>query len=121
MLSAATLCAVLCAAAADDTPDARLVERANQIQKRILTFDCHFDLPFDYEGAAVDGKSQFDLPKAARGQLKGGAIAVWVPLGPRTPEGYAKAREDAEKKYSLIKAVAEDNPTKAPSPTRQMT
>jgi microsomal dipeptidase-like Zn-dependent dipeptidase len=113
LLSAATLCVVLSAAVADDAADARLLERAKQIQKRILTFDCHFDLPFDYEGAAVDGKSQFDLPKAARGQLKGGAIAVWVPLGPRTPEGYAKGHEDAEKKYSLIKAVAEDNPTKA--------
>ena len=113
LLSAVTLCVVLCAAAADDAADARLIERANQIQKRILAFDCHFDLPFDYAGAAEDGKTQFDLPKAARGQLKGGAIAVWVPLGPRTPEGYAKGRGDAEKKYSLIKAVAEENPTKA--------
>ena len=49
----------------------------------------------------------------ARGQLKGAALAVFVPQGPRTPEGYAKAREDADKKYKLIKAFAEDNPDEA--------
>jgi membrane dipeptidase len=99
--------------AADDAVDAKLVEQANQVQKRILAFDAHLDLPFDYAGASEDGKTQFDLPKAARGQLKGGALAVWVPIGPRTPEGYAKGREDAERKYQLIKAVAEANPSRA--------
>jgi microsomal dipeptidase-like Zn-dependent dipeptidase len=49
----------------------------------------------------------------ARGQLKGAALAVFVPQGPRTPEGYAKARADAEKKYGLIKAVAEENADRA--------
>ena len=53
------------------------------------------------------------MPKATRGQLKGGAIAVWEPLEARTPEGYAKTREDADKKYHLIKAIAEDNPSRA--------
>jgi microsomal dipeptidase-like Zn-dependent dipeptidase len=71
------------------------------------------DLPFDYLGASADGKTQFDLPKVARGQLKGAALAVFVPQGPRTPEGYAQARADAEKKYNLIKAVAEQNPNLA--------
>jgi microsomal dipeptidase-like Zn-dependent dipeptidase len=50
------------------------------------------------------------LPKVARGQLKGAALAVFVPQGPRTPEGYKKAREDADKKLALIKAVAEQSP-----------
>jgi membrane dipeptidase len=99
--------------AGDDAADAKFIQKANEVQKRILAFDAHLDLPFDYQGGAEDGKSQFDLPKAARGQLKGGALAVWVPIGPRTPEGYAKGREDAEKKYQLIKAVAEDNPNRA--------
>lgn len=101
------------AAAANLPSDAQLLEKARQIHARIITFDSHFDLPFDYPGAAADGKTQFDLAKAARGQLKGAAIAVFVPQGPRTPEGYAKARADAEKKYQLIKAVADDNPDRA--------
>src|SRR5580698_7103423 len=92
---------------ADDTA---LLEKARAIQKRIVTFDSHLDLRFDYAGAAEDGKTQFDLPKVARGQLKGAALAVFVPQGPRTPEGYAKAREDTDKKLALIKAVAEQNP-----------
>jgi microsomal dipeptidase-like Zn-dependent dipeptidase len=90
--------------------DAALLEKAKAIHKRIITFDSHLDLPFDYPGAAEDGKTQFDLPKIARGQLKGAALAVFVPQGPRTPEGYQKAREDAEKKLALIKGVAEQNP-----------
>src|ERR1700733_14863318 len=93
--------------------DAALLEKAKAIHKRIITFDSHLDLPFDYAGAAEDGKTQFDLPKVARGQLKGAALAVFVPQGARTPEGYAKAREDADKKLALIKAVAEQNPDRA--------
>jgi membrane dipeptidase len=90
-----------------------LEEKATAIQKRIVAFDSHVDLPFDYPGAADDGKTAIDLPKVARGQLKGAALAVFVPQGPRTPEGYAKARQDAETKYKLIKAFAEQNPQRA--------
>src|SRR5258708_38225205 len=102
--------------AADPSPntsDAKLFLRASQIHKRIVALDSHVDLPFDYAGASTDGKAQIDLPKVERGQLKGAALAVFVPQGPRTPEGYAKAREDADKKYGLIKAVAEQNPDRA--------
>ena len=96
-----------------DSVDPKLLEKAKQIHRQIVAFDSHLDLPFDYSGASADGKTQFDLPKAARGQLKGASLAVFVPQGPRTPEGYAQARADAEKKYSLIKAVAEQNPNLA--------
>src|SRR5690348_13549302 len=99
--------------AADAPSTAKLLEKARQVHSKVLTFDSHFDLPFDYAGAAADGKTQFDLPKAARGQLKGAAIAIFVPQGPRTPEAYSKARADADKKYQLIKAIADGNPDKA--------
>jgi membrane dipeptidase len=97
------------AAPAQGVADPKLLEKAKEVHRRIIAFDSHLDLPFDYPGAAADGKTQFDLPKIARGQLKGAALAVFVPQGPRTPEGYAQARADAEKKYNLIKAVAEQN------------
>jgi len=99
--------------AADIPSEAQLMERAKQIHTRIIAFDSHLDLPFDYAGASADGNTQFDLPKATRGQLKGAAIAVFVPQGPRTAEGYSKARADAEKKYQLIKSIAEQNPDRA--------
>jgi len=100
-------------APADATADPKLLQRAKDIHKRIIAFDSHVDLPFNYGGAATDGKAQIDLPKVERGQLKGAALAIFVPQGPRTPEGYAKAREDAEKKYNLIKGFAEQNPDRA--------
>src|ERR1700729_89799 len=81
------------------TDDARLLERARDIHKKIIAFDSHTDITLDFEGGAVDGKSQLDLPKASRGGLKGAAIAVFVQQGPRTPEGFAKARAEADKKY----------------------
>jgi membrane dipeptidase len=96
-----------------DTTAAKLLDKAKLVQKRILAFDAHLDLPADYAGAAEDGKTQFDLPKAERGLLKGASFAVWLPIGPRTPEGYAKARADAQKKYELIKGIAENNPQRA--------
>src|SRR5258708_5658982 len=98
--------------AADDA-DSRLLQKAKEIHKRMIAFDTHVDLPFDYAGASEDGKEKIDLPKVERGQLKGAALAVFVPQGPRTPQGYAKAREDAEKKYALNKAIAEQNPSRA--------
>jgi microsomal dipeptidase-like Zn-dependent dipeptidase len=111
--AAALVSASLASSWAQEPGDAKFLERARELHKRILAFDTHLDLPFDYTGAAADGKTQFDLPKVARGQLKGAALAVFVPQGPRTPEGYAKARADADKKYGLIKAVAEENADRA--------
>ena len=98
---------------AADEADSKLLQKAKEIHKRIIAFDTHVDLPFDYAGASADGSAQIDLPKVERGQLKGAALAVFVPQGPRTAEGYAKARQDAEKKYALIKAIAEQNSGRA--------
>nr|WP_315250174.1 dipeptidase [uncultured Duganella sp.] len=107
------LAALLLVAGPATAADADLVEKARQIHQQIIAFDSHVDLPFDYPGAAADGNTQIDLPKVARGQLKGASLAVFVPQGPRTAQGYAQAREDAEKKYRLVKAFAEENPDHA--------
>jgi membrane dipeptidase len=116
----AALCAAVLLAVAGSTSaqqatvaDTKLLEKAKEIHRRIIAFDSHLDLPFDYPGELADGKTQFDLPKVARGELKGAALAVFVPQGPRNPQGYAQARADAEKKYNLIKAITEQNPSLA--------
>lgn len=93
--------------------DAQLLAKAKELQKKVIAIDCHVDLPFDYSGAAEDGKTQFDLPKAERGGLKAASLSVFVNMTVRTPEGYATAKQEAEKKYQLIKAVAEQNPDHA--------
>jgi membrane dipeptidase len=112
-LAAALSLIVIRSIASAQGADPKLLEKAKEVHRRIIAFDSHLDLPFDYPGASADGRTQFDLPKVARGQLKGASLAVFVPQGPRTPEGYAKARADAEKKYNLIKAVAKQNPNLA--------
>ncbi len=95
----------------------KLLLQAREIQKRIVTFDSHLDIPFDYGTAGLeagtDGKTQFDLPKVERGLVKGAAIAIFVPQGPRTPEATKEARQLAEKKYAIIKAIAAQYPTRA--------
>ena len=107
------LFAPIVGSAADVLSDVQLRKKAKAIHHRIIAFDSHLDLPFDYPGAAKNGKTQFDLPKALHGGLKGAALAVFVPQGPRTPEGYKKAAADADKKYQLMKNVAEQNPDRA--------
>jgi membrane dipeptidase len=102
---------------ASNSSEAKLLEKARTIQQRIVTFDSHLDVPFNYGSpgleAGVDGPTQFDLPKAERGLVKGASIAIFVPQGPRTSEGVEAARQQAEKKYAIITAIAEKYPSQA--------
>lgn len=97
--------------------DPRLIEQAKEIHKSIVTFDNHADIPFEFGNgeldAANDGKSQVDLPKLNRGIVKGAALAVFVPQGPRTAEGFQKAKSQAEQKYAAITGIAEKYPDRA--------
>jgi microsomal dipeptidase-like Zn-dependent dipeptidase len=98
---------------ADDlsSKDAALFEKARGIHSRIVAFDSHVDIPFNYGEPGVE--TQVDLPKAEHGLLKGASIAVFVPQGPRNDEAYSQARSDADKKYRLIRSIAEKNPGRA--------
>jgi membrane dipeptidase len=90
---------------------------AAAIHARTLVLDSHVDVPVDLgvgaHEAAVDGDGQVDLPKLERGGVDAAVLAVFVSQGPRTPEGYAKARKDADAKLSAIRAVAERHPDRA--------
>lgn len=111
LASAATLwlSATTMAVAADPDPAA--------IHARALVLDSHVDVPLDLgvgpHEAAVDGDGQIDLPKLERGQVDAAVLAVFVPQGPRTPEGYAKAKKDADTKLAAIRGVAERHPDRA--------
>ena len=95
---------------AEDEQD--VLQKARQIQRKIVTFDSHVDVPVGLD-ASTDGTSQFDLVKAERGHLNGAALAVFVPQTKRTEENYQKARADADKKYETIVNVAKQNPNRA--------
>jgi membrane dipeptidase len=99
------------AVADDDRNDAALLEKAKQIQTRIVAFDSHVDIPLNYGAPGIE--TQVDLAKAEHGLLKGASIAVFVPQGLRIEQGYAQARSDAEKKYQLIRGIADKNPARA--------
>jgi len=98
-------------------PSAQLLAKAATIEKSIVTFDNHLDLPFNYGTpgleAVTDGPTQFDLPKANKGLVKGASIAIFVPQGPRTPAGTADARQKAQQKYDIITSIASRYPDRA--------
>jgi membrane dipeptidase len=72
-----------------------------------ITIDTHVDIPFSYmrEPRFDVGKPtplKVDLGKMERGGLNAAFFVIWVPQGPLTPTGYAKAVDQAEQKYEGI-------------------
>ena len=88
-----------------------LAKRAREIHERVLTIDTHDDIPFNYAtpevNACGDTRLQVDVPKMKAGGLDAGFFIVYVGQGPRTPEGYAKAKEDALTKFDAIHRMTE--------------
>jgi membrane dipeptidase len=102
---------------ADTVANQAFLDQAATIQKHIITFDNHLDVPFEYGtgtlAAGIDGPTQFDLPKAERGSVKGVSIAIFVPQGARTPEGTQRARQQAQRKFEIITGIAAQYPDRA--------
>lgn len=93
---------------------APVTDRVKTIHARTLVFDPHVDVPFDLglgdHDLRRDGALKFDLPKARRGGLGAAALALYVPQGPLTPDGYAQAMAKLRRKLDGLKALARDNP-----------
>ncbi len=75
-----------------------------------LTLDTHVDIPLDYMreprfDAGGDSDLQVDLGKMERGGLDAAFFVIYVGQGPLTPEGYADAVAQAERKYSAIELM----------------
>jgi len=108
------LAAVLAAAA----PAALAADSADTIHRRILTLDSHLDTPdsFGRPGWSImdahtvtDDMTQVDYPRMMKGGLKGGFFAIFTGQGPRTPEGYAAARDAALKRAVEIREMVAKN------------
>lgn len=100
--AALTLCAALPGHAAQRQAAQHPVERDLPI-----TIDTHVDIPFSYmhEPRFDVGKPTpllVDLGKMERGGLDAAFFVVWVPQGPLTAAGYAKAVDQAGQKYDGI-------------------
>ncbi len=91
--------------------DAALAAKARAIHQRVITIDTHDDIPFNFATPEVDpgvrGQRQVDLPKMREGGLDVAFFIVYVGQGPRTPEGYEKAKADALTKFEAIHRLTE--------------
>ena len=80
-----------------------------------LTLDTHVDIPLDYMrdpryDVGTDTALQVDLGKMERGGLDAAFFVIYVGQGPLTPDGYADAVAQAERKYSAIQLMLDKYP-----------
>jgi membrane dipeptidase len=110
--------ASLVAAAVLAGAPATLAADANAIHQRILTLDSHLDTPMSFgrpgwsimdNHTYADDLTQVDYPRMVRGGLDGGVFAIYTGQGPRTPEGYAAARDQALKRAVEIHEMVARN------------
>ena len=73
----------------------------------MMMLDTHLDTPINFGRPGWDimdahsfagDQSQVDYPRMVKGGLDGGFFAIYTPQGPRTPEGFAAARDAALKR-----------------------
>src|SRR5690349_7950937 len=112
-LLSAALAALLagCAHAPAATPAATVQAPA----ERPLTLDTHVDIPLDYMrepryDVGGDSVLQVDLGKMEQGGLDAAFFVIYVGQGPLTPDGYARAVAEAERKYSAIHLMVDRYP-----------
>jgi membrane dipeptidase len=80
-----------------------------------LTLDTHVDIPLAYMREArfdvgTDTLLKVDLGKMQRGGLNAVFFIIFVEQGPLTAQGYARAVEQAERKYSAIELMLQRYP-----------
>ena len=106
-----------CVAASPNAPQAApvdtgtsTVEKARAIHQASLVLDAHADIVMPSTSATylgADGLSKAAPEKLAMGDVGAVIMAVAVGPGPRTPEGDAAARAEADEKLATILALAE--------------
>ncbi len=73
----------------------------------LLTLDSHIDIPWpDGPDPFTATQRRVDIGKMVRGGLRAGCFAAYVAQGPRTPEGWAAARERALGMLATIREMA---------------
>jgi len=91
--------------------DESLEAHARAIHQRVLKLDSHVDvlLPSTPEQLWAPGhESRADLGKLRAGGIGAVAFAIAVGPGPRTAEGYAEARLEADAKLEAIRQFVKD-------------
>lgn len=108
----------LCLSGCRTSSSPRVEERARDLHRRILTIDTHCDTPFnllredwsigDRHDPKERGSGKVDLPRMREGGLDAIFFAAFVGQGPRTPEGYARAKERAVRAIDAVRNMTEE-------------
>jgi membrane dipeptidase len=98
-----------------DRAPAGVEARAHELHGRMLTVDTHCDTAFnllrtdwkigDRHDPLKRESGKIDLPRMKEGGLDAEFFAAFVGQGPRTPEGYAKAKEAAVRVIDAVHAM----------------
>jgi membrane dipeptidase len=86
--------------------------RARAIHQHILTIDSHVDVLLADSPAQLflaGRASRSDVDKLTRGGIGAAAFAIAVGPGPRTAEGVAEARKEADAKLAAIREFVKDH------------
>jgi membrane dipeptidase len=105
----------------DTSSSLSIEERAQAIHDRILSVDTHCDttmrlLRTDWKiGERHEPEAQssgkIDLPRMKEGRLDAEFFAAFVGQGPRTPEGYEKAKDRALQAVQAVWKMGEEHPS----------
>lgn len=112
LLSASVL-ALLISACASSRSDVAPPQAVTHVPP--LTIDTHVDIPFSYMDdprfdVGQDTPLQVDLGKMEQGGLDAAFFVIWVPQGPLTAPGYARAVQQAGRKYAAIHRMVDKYP-----------
>jgi len=111
MLTASVLLPLI--AGASTTSDADVAAKARALNQKLLNVDAHTDVLIDSTPErywAPGHGSRTDLAKLTSGSVDVVALAIAVGPGPRTPEGVAEARKEADAKLATIRQFAQGRP-----------
>ena len=95
--------------------EATLIETAKAIHKKSLILDAHADIVTETTAAnflSADGLSKVALSKLHSGGVGAVIMSVAVAPGPRTSEGDAAARLEANQKLASVLKLVQDNSEK---------
>jgi len=97
-----------------------LLVRAKDIHDKVLTVDTHADTPSrllregwiigEWHNPEERSSGCIDLPRMKEGGLDAEFFAVFVGQGERTPEGYVRAKERADRLLEAIYQMEKDHP-----------
>jgi membrane dipeptidase len=86
-------------------------QHADSVHANAMVIDAHADIEVPGKASPYvgpDGRCRVAPDKMAQGNMDGVVLCVAAGPGPRTPEGYAKARRLADRKLAAVRQLVSD-------------